>query len=104
MVNDTSLCQLGGTAGNPVLSTIRYFRDEYDAHIREKRCPAGHCKALITYRIHAEKCTGCTLCAKRCPADAITGEAKQPHVIDPGKCIKCGICYEVCNFDAVEVN
>ncbi len=102
-VNKSSLCQLGGTAGNPVLSTIRYFRDEYRAHIEEKRCPAGYCKALVTYTIDAEKCTGCTLCAKKCPANAISGELKQPHVIDPDTCIKCGICYEVCNFGAVEV-
>jgi NADH:ubiquinone oxidoreductase subunit F (NADH-binding)/(2Fe-2S) ferredoxin len=102
-ISATSLCQLGGTAGNPVLSTIRYFRDEYEAHIKQKRCPAGHCKALITYSIDKDACTGCTLCALKCPADAITGERKQTHTIDPSKCIKCGICYEVCNFDAVEV-
>ncbi len=102
-VNATSLCQLGGTAGNPVLSTIRYFRNEYDAHIQDKICPAGHCKALVNYRILADQCTGCTLCAKRCPSDAITGDLKQVHVIDQDKCIKCGICFEVCNFDAVEV-
>ncbi len=102
-VNETSLCQLGGTAGNPVLSTIRYFREEYEEHIRNRRCPAGHCKALISYRISEGNCTGCTLCAKQCPVDAIAGEPKKIHVIDQDTCIKCGICYEVCRFDAVEV-
>jgi NADH:ubiquinone oxidoreductase subunit F (NADH-binding)/(2Fe-2S) ferredoxin len=99
---DTSLCQLGGSAPNPVLSTIRYFRDEYEEHIKEKRCRAGVCKALIRYRI-TDNCTGCTLCFKQCPVAAITGEAKKLHLIDPDKCIKCGICYEVCKFNAVEV-
>ena len=101
-VNTTSLCQLGGTAGNPVLSTIRYFRDEYEKHIRDKTCPAGRCKALITYRI-TDNCTGCTLCARSCPVEAISGERKEKHVIDTETCIKCGVCYEVCQFDAVEV-
>jgi NADH:ubiquinone oxidoreductase subunit F (NADH-binding)/(2Fe-2S) ferredoxin/NAD-dependent dihydropyrimidine dehydrogenase PreA subunit len=101
-VNTTSLCQLGGTAGNPVLSTIRYFREEYEKHIRDKRCPAGRCKALITYRI-TDNCTGCTLCVRNCPVDAISGDRKQKHVIDAERCIKCGVCYEVCQFDAVEV-
>jgi len=102
-VQDTSLCQLGGSAPNPVMSTINYFREEYEEHIKENKCRAGVCKALIVYSISADNCTGCTLCFKNCPVDAITGEKKQLHVIDPGKCIKCGICYEVCNFDAVEV-
>jgi len=102
-VNESSLCQLGGTAGNPVLSTIRYFRDEYDAHINHGKCPAGHCQALINYSIDKDKCTGCTLCAQRCPVDAITGDRKAVHVIDLEKCIKCGICQAVCPFDAVEV-
>jgi len=101
-VNTTSLCQLGGTAGNPVLSTIRYFRDEYEKHIHEKTCPAGRCKALITYSI-TDNCTGCTLCARNCPVEAISGERRQKHVIDTETCIKCGVCYEVCQFDAVEV-
>ena len=101
-VNTTSLCQLGGTAGNPVLSTIRYFRDEYEKHIHDKTCPGGRCKALITYSI-TDNCTGCTLCAKNCPVEAISGERKQKHVIDTETCIKCGVCYEVCQFDAVEV-
>jgi NADH:ubiquinone oxidoreductase subunit F (NADH-binding)/NAD-dependent dihydropyrimidine dehydrogenase PreA subunit len=99
---DTSLCQLGGSAPNPVLSTIRYFRDEYEEHIKEKRCRAGVCKALIQYRI-TDNCTGCTLCFKQCPVGAVSGEAKKLHLIDPDKCIKCGICYEVCKFNAVEV-
>jgi len=103
VVRDTSLCGLGTSAPNPVLTTLRYFRDEYQAHVNEKRCPAGTCKALITYRIDAEKCTGCMLCLKGCPAAAIAGERKKTHVIDPEKCIKCGVCFEVCRFDAVLV-
>jgi NADH:ubiquinone oxidoreductase subunit F (NADH-binding)/NAD-dependent dihydropyrimidine dehydrogenase PreA subunit len=98
---DSSLCALGGSAPNPVISTLRYFRDEYIAHIQDKKCPAGVCRDLITFRIDAEKCTGCTLCVKECPTDAITGEKKEPHVLDQEKCIKCGACYEVCKFDAV---
>jgi len=102
-IAETSLCQLGGSAPNPVLSTIRYFRDEYEEHIRDKRCRAGVCKPLIEYRIDPDACTGCALCLRNCPVDAIAGEPKKTHVIDPDKCIKCGICYEVCRFDAVEV-
>ena len=102
-VIEASLCQLGGSAPNPVLSTIRYFREEYEEHIKDKKCRAGVCKPLITYKIN-DNCTGCTICAKRCPADAITGELKELHVINGEKCIKCGICYEVCKFDSVEVN
>ena len=102
-VGEASLCALGQTAPNPVLTTIKYFREEYEAHIREKRCPAGECKELISYRILEDKCTGCTLCFKNCPVDAISGERKQLHVIDPEKCIKCGMCYNVCRFDAVKV-
>jgi len=98
-----SLCALGGTAPNPVLTTIKYFRSEYEAHIREKRCPAGKCKALITYTIDPEACTGCTLCAKKCPTQCITGEKKQPHAIDVANCIKCDTCRQVCRFDAVKV-
>jgi NADH:ubiquinone oxidoreductase subunit F (NADH-binding) len=101
-VCDTSLCQLGSTAPNPVLSTLRYFREEYEEHVREKRCRAGICKELITYSITSE-CTGCVLCAKKCPCDAITGKKKELHIIDTAKCTKCGICYETCKFDAVEV-
>jgi NADH:ubiquinone oxidoreductase subunit F (NADH-binding)/(2Fe-2S) ferredoxin len=100
---DGTLCALGGTAPNPVLTTIKYFRDEYEAHVREKRCPAGRCKALITYYIDAEACTGCTLCAKKCPTSCIAGEKKQPHVIDVANCIKCDTCRQVCKFDAVLV-
>ena len=102
-VKATSLCGLGQTAPNPVLTTIRYFREEYEAHIIEKRCPAKVCKALIFYRILSDKCTGCGLCLKSCPAEAITGERREVHVIDQSKCIKCGICFEVCpeRFSAV---
>jgi ferredoxin len=100
-VADASLCALGGTAPNPVLTTIRYFRDEYDAHIVEKRCPAGVCRALVRYHIDEEKCTGCHACVRRCPVEAISGEAKKPHTLDQAKCVKCGACYEVCRFEAV---
>ena len=98
-----ALCGLGQTAPNPVLTTIRYFRDEYDAHIREARCPAHHCKSLLQYKIDPEKCRGCTACARVCPAEAITGTVKQPHVIDQSKCIKCGQCVATCKFGAVTV-
>jgi NADH:ubiquinone oxidoreductase subunit F (NADH-binding)/(2Fe-2S) ferredoxin/Pyruvate/2-oxoacid:ferredoxin oxidoreductase delta subunit len=98
-----SLCGLGGTAPNPVLSTIRYFPDEYGAHIKEKKCPAHVCKALIRYFINEEKCTGCTLCAKNCPNGAIAGETKKAHRINPEKCIKCGVCFDVCKFNGVVV-
>ncbi len=99
-----SLCQLGSTATNPVLSTLRYFKDEYKAHIVDKKCPAGVCKALITFTIDEENCTGCEVCKKRCPQEAISGEKKGVHLIDQEKCIKCGICEDSCKFDAVEVN
>ncbi len=102
-VTETSLCQLGGSAPNPVLSTLKYFREEYEAHIREKRCPAGVCKSLIAYTIVEDKCTGCGACVKPCPTGAITGTAKNPHILEQDKCIRCGICFEVCRFDAVEV-
>ena len=102
-VKDASMCGLGQTLPNPVLSSLRHFRDEYDIHIREKRCPAKVCKALITYNINEEKCTGCTACAKACPTEAISGERKQPHKIDQDKCIKCGACLEACKFEAVIV-
>ena len=100
-IKDSALCGLGQTAPNPVLTTIRYFRDEYEAHIKEKKCPAGECTALLTYRIDKDKCRGCSLCAKKCPADAITGEVKSPFTIDAEKCIKCGQCFNVCKFGAV---
>jgi len=102
-IKRTSLCGLGQTAPNPVLTTIRYFRDEYEAHVREKRCPAGKCEALIAYAIDPDACTGCMLCAKKCPTACISGEKKQPHVIDPAECIKCDTCRQVCKFDAVKV-
>ena len=100
-VKANSLCGLGQTAPNPVLSTLRYFRDEYEAHIKEKRCPAGVCKALLSYNIDRDKCRGCTLCARTCPAGAIIGSVKNPHVIDKNKCIKCGACMEKCKFGAI---
>jgi len=100
-IKDGSLCGLGKTAPNPVLATLRYFRGEYEAHIREKRCPAGVCKDLISYSIDQGKCTGCGACLKACPQDAITGSKKKPHRIKVEKCIKCGACFEVCVFDAV---
>ncbi|MBE0480381.1 MAG: NADH-quinone oxidoreductase subunit NuoF [Dehalococcoidia bacterium] len=104
VVKDTSLCALGGTAANPVLSTIRYFRDEYEAHILDRRCPAGVCKALITFKIDPEKCTGCMVCARECPQDAVTGSKKEPHVINEDRCIRCGLCRDLCRFDAVTVS
>jgi len=103
-VKNGSLCALGGTAPNPVLSTLKYFREEYEMHIRDKKCPAGVCKALTTFKVSEELCKGCGRCVKDCPTGAITGEKKDVHVLAQDKCTVCGICYEVCPFDAVEVD
>ncbi|MBR2133358.1 MAG: NADH-quinone oxidoreductase subunit NuoF [Eubacterium sp.] len=100
-IKDGALCGLGQTAPNPVLTTIKYFRDEYEAHINDKKCPSGECSDLVEYHIVEDKCKGCTLCARNCPVDAITGEVKKPHFIDTDKCIKCGKCYSSCRFDAI---
>lgn len=100
-IKATSLCGLGQTAPNPVLSTLKYFRDEYEAHIKDKRCPAGACSALASFSILEDKCIGCTSCARGCPVNAISGEAKKPHKIDPAKCIKCGACVATCKFNAI---
>ena len=100
-MKQSSLCALGQSAPNPVLSTLRYFRKEYEEHILEKRCAAGVCKALMTYYVIPEKCKGCTLCARNCPVKAITGSVKQPHVIDTAKCVKCGLCMANCKFGAI---
>ena len=100
-IKESALCGLGQTAPNPVLSTLKYFRDEYVAHVQEKRCPAGVCKNLLKYEIVADKCKGCSLCARKCPVGAITGEVKSPFTIDQDKCIKCGVCISNCKFDAI---
>ena len=100
-IKSASLCGLGQTAPNPVLSTLRYFRDEYVAHIVDKKCPAGVCKSLMQYKINPDMCKGCTLCARKCPVNAISGTVKQPHVIDTAKCIKCGACIDSCKFKAI---
>ncbi len=100
-IMDSSLCGLGQTAPNPVLTAIKYFRSEYEAHIKDKKCPALKCTKLLTYTIVADKCTGCTICKKACPTDAIAGDRKKPHIIDHEKCIQCGACYSKCNFAAI---
>jgi len=101
-ISETALCGLGKSAPSPVSSTLKYFRDEYIAHVVDKKCPAGQCKALITLSIDPELCRGCTKCARMCPVGAITGSVKKPHVIDPDKCIKCRACLEGCPFGAVK--
>ena len=103
-IKNNSLCGLGKGAPNPVESTLKHFMDEYKAHIYEKRCPAKVCRPLIKFEILDGPCTGCTVCARNCPVNAITGERKQTHIIDQDICIKCGICYQVCQFDAISVN
>ncbi len=103
-IKDGALCGLGQTAPNPILTTIRYFRDEYDAHIREKKCPARQCAALLTYKIDPDKCKGCIACARKCPAKAISGELKSAHHIDPNVCIRCGQCMATCRFGAISVD
>lgn len=100
-IKENSLCGLGQTAPNPVLTTIRYFRDEYQAHIHDKKCPALVCQKLVTYKVSEEKCTGCTVCAKNCPVDAISGSRKEIHFIDQDKCIRCGVCFAKCKFEAI---
>ena len=100
-IKDGALCGLGQTAPNPVLTTIKYFRNEYEAHINEKKCPAGECSDLIKYIVDADKCKGCTLCARNCPVNAIEGSVKNAHKIDTDKCIKCGKCYSSCKFGAI---
>ena len=103
-IKDNSLCGLGQTAPNPVLTTLRYFRDEYEAHIRDKKCPAKACKTLLTYAVIPDKCTGCTVCAKNCPVNSIDGERKQVHFIRQADCIKCGMCYTKCKFEAIRLS
>ncbi len=102
-IKDGSLCGLGQTAPNPVLTTIKYFRDEYEAHIRDKKCPALNCKKLLTYEIIEDKCTGCMVCKRGCPTEAISGEKKMPHFIDQSLCIKCGDCYSKCKFESIKI-
>jgi NADH:ubiquinone oxidoreductase subunit F (NADH-binding) len=102
-IRTSSLCGLGQGAPTPVITTLKYFRDEYEAHIKEKRCPAKVCKSLISYNIIKDACTGCTVCSRNCPTNAISGERRQVHVIDDDICVRCGICLQVCNFNAIEI-
>jgi ferredoxin len=104
VIRETSLCGLGQTAPNPVLSTLRWFRNEYEEHIFERKCPAGVCTELRTFTIDVEKCTGCTICSRKCPTGAIIGSKKTPHFIVDSKCIGCGTCEEVCKFDAIMIS
>ncbi len=101
LLETSSLCALGKTASNPVLTTLKYFRDEYEAHIVDKRCPARECKGLFLYEIDPEECRGCEICKGECPEDAISGERREPHVIDQSLCIKCGACFDACPFSAI---
>jgi len=103
MIKDFSLCGLGRTSPNTVLSTLKHFQDEYQTHVKDKKCTAGICKDLIEYSILEDKCTGCGACLKLCPQQAIKGEPKNPHTIDPNKCIRCGVCRDVCPFEAIMV-
>jgi NADP-reducing hydrogenase subunit HndC len=100
-ISNSALCALGQTAPNPILATLKFFRDEYEAHIIDKTCPAHVCKKLLRYQIDPEKCKGCTACARNCPVGAISGSVREPHSIDPEKCIKCGTCIEKCRFGAI---
>ena len=102
-ISNTALCGLGKTAASPVVSTLKYFRDEYEAHIKDKACPAKKCTALIEYRIIEDKCRGCSLCSKRCPVDAISGVVKSPFSIDSDKCVRCSQCFDSCKFGAIEI-
>ena len=103
-IKASALCGLGQSAPQPVLSTLKYFRDEYDAHVRDKKCPAGVCKSMMSYVIHADLCKNCGICAKNCPVSCISGDKKTPYVIDQEKCIKCGACMEKCPFKAIFKN
>jgi len=101
LLTEAALCALGKTAANPVLSTVRYFRNEYEEHIEHQRCPAKVCRGLFYYEISADTCTGCGICRKNCPVEAITGERRKAHLIDRQKCTKCGVCFEKCPFNAI---